>query len=46
VSGVVVKPEPVRKGSPDRKDAFVIHDARQVNIFFPQAVLLLFEKKF
>jgi len=28
VSGVVVKSEPVRKDSPDRKDAFVIHDAR------------------
>ena len=28
VSSVAGKSEPVRKGSPDRKDAFVIHDAR------------------
>ena len=28
VSAIAGRPVPVRKGSPDRKDAFVIHDAR------------------
>ena len=28
VRGIAKRPVQVRKGSPDRKDAFVIHDAR------------------